>query len=38
VLGGTFERDKWETVPEPAAIAAILERHRRLFAGFRCSA
>jgi D-amino-acid oxidase len=37
VLGGTFERDKWETTPEPATIAAILERHRRLFTGFRCA-
>jgi glycine/D-amino acid oxidase-like deaminating enzyme len=38
VLGGTFERDQWSTTPEPAAIANIVESHRRLFAGLRCSA
>jgi glycine/D-amino acid oxidase-like deaminating enzyme len=38
VLGGTFERDQWSTTPEPAAIASIVESHRRLFAGLRCSA
>ena len=38
ILGGTFERDEWSTVPEPAAIAGILERHRRFFDGFRCTA
>ena len=38
VLGGTFERGMWETTPEPAAIARILVSHRRLFAGFRCTA
>ncbi len=38
LLGGTFERDVWSTVPEPAAIARILARHQALFAGFRCTA
>lgn len=38
VLGGTFERGVRETVPEPDDIARILESHRRLFAGFRCTA
>ncbi|HEX8364321.1 MAG TPA: FAD-dependent oxidoreductase [Allosphingosinicella sp.] len=38
VLGGTFEQDEWSTTPEPAAIARILESHRRMFAGFRCIA
>ena len=38
LLGGTFERDVWDTTPEPATIADILDSHRRLFAGFRCTA
>ncbi|MDQ3077988.1 MAG: FAD-binding oxidoreductase [Pseudomonadota bacterium] len=38
LLGGTFERNVWSTVPEPAAIARIVESHRTLFAGFRCTA
>ncbi|HYI64510.1 MAG TPA: FAD-dependent oxidoreductase [Allosphingosinicella sp.] len=38
VLGGTFERGIWDVTPEPAAIARILESHRQLFAGFRCTA
>ena len=38
LLGGTFERDRWETVPEPETIAAIVASHQRLFAGFRCTA
>ncbi|MEJ7777645.1 MAG: FAD-dependent oxidoreductase [Sphingomicrobium sp.] len=38
LLGGTFERNVWGTTPEPAAIARILERHRRIFDGFRCTA
>ena len=38
ILGGTFERGVWDTTPEPATIARILERHRRFFSAFRCSA
>ncbi len=38
ILGGTFERGIWDAVPEPEAIAGIVESHRRLFAGFRCTA
>jgi D-amino-acid oxidase len=38
VLGGTFERDQWDTTPEPDAIARILASHQHLFAGFRCTA
>ena len=38
LLGGTFERDVWDPTPEPAAIARIVERHKRLFDGFRCTA
>jgi glycine/D-amino acid oxidase-like deaminating enzyme len=38
LLGGTFERGVWSTVPEPAAIERIIESHRQLFAGFRCTA
>jgi glycine/D-amino acid oxidase-like deaminating enzyme len=38
LLGGTFERDRWETTPEPETIARIIAAHQRLFAGFRCTA
>jgi D-amino-acid oxidase len=38
ILGGTFEHDQWSTAPEPETIARILADHRRLFAGFRCTA
>ena len=38
ILGGTFERDVWDTTPDPADIARIVESHKQLFAGFRCSA
>ena len=37
LLGGTFELDQWSTTPEPETIARIIESHRRLFAGFRCT-
>jgi hypothetical protein len=37
-LGGTFERDVWDTTPDPAAIADIMNSHRRLFASLRCAA
>ena len=38
LLGGTFERDEWDATPQPADIASIIESHRTLFAGFRCTA
>ena len=38
LLGGTFERDVWEAEPQPERIARIVESHRQLFAGFRCTA
>lgn len=38
LLGGTFERDVWDTTPDPARIARIVESHRQFFAGFRCTA
>lgn len=38
ILGGTFERDVWDATPDPAVIARIVESHKRLFAGFRCTA
>jgi glycine/D-amino acid oxidase-like deaminating enzyme len=38
LLGGTFELDQWDATPQPDAIARILESHRRLFQGFRCTA
>ena len=37
LLGGTFERNVWSTVPEPATIQRILASHKRLFEGFRCT-
>ena len=36
VLGGTYERGVEDATADPAAIARIVERHRRLFAGFGC--
>ena len=38
ILGGTFERGEWSTAPDPRDIARIIESHRQLFAGFRCTA
>ena len=38
LLGGTFERDVWDTTPDPADIARIVDSHRRFFEGFRCTA
>lgn len=38
ILGGTFERDVWDTTPDPADIAGIIESHKSLFASFRCAA
>jgi glycine/D-amino acid oxidase-like deaminating enzyme len=37
LLGGTFEQDEWEAVPQPGDIERIVESHRQLFAGFRCT-
>jgi len=36
ILGGTFELDQWEAVPEPETIARIVASHQRLFASLRC--
>ena len=38
VLGGTWERGEEDVAVDPAAIARIVERHRRFFAGWRCPA
>ncbi len=38
ILGGTFERNQWSTVPDPQTVAGIVESHRELMAGFRCAA
>ena len=38
ILGGSFELDQWDTNPDPAAISRIIERHKRFFQGFRCTA
>ena len=38
LLGGTFEHHVWDTTPDPADIARIVQSHKRFFEGFRCSA
>ena len=38
ILGGTFEVDQWDTTPDPARIARIVERQKRFFDAFRCTA
>jgi glycine/D-amino acid oxidase-like deaminating enzyme len=38
LLGGTFERDVWDTTPDPAAIAGIIASNKRFFDTFRCTA
>jgi len=38
ILGGTYERDVWEPVTEPATIDRIVGRHKRFFESFRCTA
>ncbi len=38
LLGGTFEKDVFDTTPDPAAIARILASHKSLFDGLRCMA
>ncbi|HJU77376.1 MAG TPA: FAD-dependent oxidoreductase [Sphingomicrobium sp.] len=38
LIGGTFERDVWDTNPEPTAIARIIASHKRFFESFRCMA
>jgi D-amino-acid oxidase len=37
LLGGTFEQDQWEAVPQPADIARIVASHKELFGAFRCT-
>jgi glycine/D-amino acid oxidase-like deaminating enzyme len=38
ILGGSFELDQYDVNPDPAAISRIIERHKRFFSGFRCTA
>ena len=38
ILGGTFERDVWDTNPDPQTIAGIMESHRQLHSSVRCAA
>ncbi|MFL6781190.1 MAG: FAD-dependent oxidoreductase, partial [Sphingomicrobium sp.] len=38
ILGGTAERDVWDTNPDPATIARLIARHRTFFSSFRCTA
>jgi glycine/D-amino acid oxidase-like deaminating enzyme len=37
LLGGTFELDEWEAVPQPETIARILASHQRLWSSLRCT-
>jgi glycine/D-amino acid oxidase-like deaminating enzyme len=37
LLGGTFEEDEWDPTPRQADIDRIVESHRQLFAGLRCT-
>ena len=36
ILGGTFERDVWDSAPNPARIARIVASHEEVFDNFRC--
>lgn len=36
ILGGTFERNVWDTTPDPARIQRIVESHKAIFDNFRC--
>ena len=38
LLGGTFERDVWDTTPDPADISRIVASHRDFFSQLRCTA
>ncbi|HEV2594447.1 MAG TPA: FAD-dependent oxidoreductase [Sphingomicrobium sp.] len=38
LLGGTFEVDQWDTVPDPQTITRIIANHKRFFTSFRCTA
>jgi len=38
ILGGTFELDQWDTVPNPATISRIVANHQRFFGSLRCPA
>ncbi|MGH6641967.1 MAG: FAD-dependent oxidoreductase [Bradyrhizobium sp.] len=38
ILGGTFELDQWQAVPEPETIARIVASHQRLIASMSCAA
>ena len=38
VLGGTFEYGEWTAEPQPNDIARIIERHRTVTEGWRCTA
>jgi D-amino-acid oxidase len=38
ILGGTFERNVWDTTPDPARIERILASHKAIFDNFRCRA
>jgi D-amino-acid oxidase len=38
ILGGTAERDNFDPTPDPATIARLIDRHKRFFGSFRCTA
>ncbi len=37
LLGGTFERDVWDTTPDPADISRIVRSHSEFFGSLRCA-
>ena len=38
LLGGTWDRDRWDVQPDPADTDRILASHQRFFGGLRCAA
>jgi hypothetical protein len=36
LLGGTYERDNWSTIPDPAATDRLIALHQKVFGEFRC--
>jgi D-amino-acid oxidase len=38
LLGGTFELDQWDPIPQPDRVARIIAAQKRFFESFRCTA
>ena len=36
ILGGTYEKNEWSTVPDPATTASIIASHQGIFDRFKC--